>query len=181
MEEKTLASKVVFSGERIKVRVDEVQIGHKKSIREIVVHRPAVAVIAIDNQDFIFVRQFRKAVEQEVLEIVAGGVEEDESPSQAAQRELSEETGFMAGKITKLGAFFTTPGFCSEYMYLYLAEQLFTHKLEAEDTDEITIVRLKAGELMTLINNGQIKDGKTLAAIALYQAYLKNRGKLKDW
>jgi len=175
MEEKTLASKVVFSGECIKVRVDEVQAKSKKSRREIVEHKPVVAVIAVDGQDFILVKQFRKSVEQEMLEIVAGGMEEDESPSQAAQRELAEETGFMAGKITKLGAFFTTPGFCNEYMHLYLAEQLFPHKLKAEDTDDITTVRLKASELMTLIRNGQIKDGKTLAAVALYQAYIKNR------
>jgi len=175
MDEKTLYSQTVYDGQLIKVRVDTVQTNSGTATREIVEHNPAVAVIALDKGDFIMVRQYRKSVEQELIEIVAGGIDHDEIPQVAAQRELREEIGFRAGKITKLGAFYLSPGYCSEYIHLFLAEELVADKTWAEDTYEITPVRFSAKTISEMIAAGQIKDGKTLAAFTLYQAYLKLR------
>lgn len=175
MEEKTLHSQTVYEGRLIKVRTDTVQTEHGTTVREIVEHNPAVAVIAVNQGEFILVKQYRKAAENELLEIVAGSIDEGESPQQAAQRELAEEIGYRAGKMTKLGAFYLSPGYCNEYIYLFLAENLTVSSVRAEDTDEIIPVRLSAKTIAEMIGAGQIKDGKTLAAFTLYQAYLKSK------
>ena len=175
MEEKTLCSETVYDGKLIKVRVDTIQTEYGTATREIVEHRPAVAVIALHNGEFILVKQYRKSVESELIEIVAGRIEEGEQPQQAVQRKLSEEIGYRAGKITKLGTFFLSPGYCSGYIHVFLAEELFESKYQAEDTNKITPVRFSAKTIAEIITAGQLKDGKTLAAFTLYQAYLKTR------
>ena len=167
MDEKLIESKTVFQGRAVSLRIDHIQ---KKSgtqtIREIVWHPDCVAMVVLDGQgNVILERQFRHSVGKVLLEIPAGGIEQGEGPEDAVRRELQEEIGYLPGKLTRLGGFYSTPGYCTEYLYLYLAEDLQPSRLVAEDTDEIEIVHVALGEIKDRIKSGEICDAKSIAGL----------------
>lgn len=133
--------------------------------REVVSHPGAIVVLAVQGDEFIFVRQYRYAAGEDLLECVAGGLEPGEEPDEAADRELQEEIGFKAGRLTKLGEFFSAPGFCSEKLHLYLAEELTPSKLPEDEDENIEIVRMSPAAAIELAFTGGIRDAKTLAAL----------------
>jgi ADP-ribose pyrophosphatase len=179
MTEKTLSSKVVFEGRAIKVRVDTVLTAEgRRSTREIVQRSDCVAVVAIDGDDNVLLeKQYRQAVGKELLEIPAGGIDEGEEPEEAVVREMREETGLRPRKVEKLGGFYSSPGYTSEYLYLYLATDLVPDPLSAEDTAGIEIMRVPPGGVSGLIASGKIEDAKSIAGLLYYREYLKNRKK----
>ena len=98
-------------------------------------HRDCVAIVAIDaNDNVLLVNQFRKPVEKELLEIPAGGIDVSEDPVAAVRREMREETGYLPQKVERLGGFYSTSGYGTEYLHLYLATDLTPSPLYAEDT-----------------------------------------------
>jgi ADP-ribose pyrophosphatase len=103
------------------------------------------------------VRQFRTPVDRVLLEIPAGGVENGEYPEDCVRRELQEEIGYMPGKLQRLGGFYAAPGYCSEYLHVFLATQLTESRLTAEDTDEIEVVRVPVSRVMSLIEPGDLR------------------------
>jgi ADP-ribose pyrophosphatase len=176
-EEKTISSRYIFEGRALKLRVDTVinAEGHETT-REIIEHVECVAVVPVDtNGDILLVRQYRKAVEQDLLEIPAGGIDPGEDPETAVKRELQEEIGYIPGKVDRLGGYFSSPGFCKEYLYLYLAMDLKPSQLYAEDTAGIVIVRAKPSEIKKLIQNGDICDAKSIAGLLYYLEFCKNK------
>jgi len=154
-EEKTLSSELVYEGRAVKLRIDTVRTpGGRETTREIVEHGDCVAVIAIDADDnVLLVSQFRKPVEKELLEIPAGGIEPGEDPVECVRRELREETGYLPRKVERLGGFYSTPGYCTEYLYLYLAADLTPDPLQAEDTENIRLVRVPLSQITGLITS----------------------------
>ena len=169
-EEKTISSNYVFKGRALNLRIDTVinSDGHETT-REIVEHAECVAVIPVDaNGEILLVRQFRKALEKDLLEIPAGGIDQGEDPPTAVKRELQEEIGYIPGKVEYLGGFYSSPGFCTEYMHLFLATDLMSNRLEAEDTEGITVVRMKPGDIEGLISSGAICDVKSVAGLCMY-------------
>ena len=176
-EEKTLSSKIIYEGRAVRLRVDVVQTpGGRESEREIVEHDDCIAVIAIDADDnVLLVEQFRKPVEKELLEIPAGGIDSGEEPIDAVRRELREETGFLPQKVERLGGFYSAPGYGTEYLYLYLATELTPSPLHAEDTDNITLVRVPLSQIPELITSGRICDSKSIAGLLAYSEYQKAR------
>ncbi|MGD9115848.1 MAG: NUDIX hydrolase [Dehalococcoidia bacterium] len=176
MPEETLSSREIFAGRAIKLRVDTVKLpGGRETTREIVEHEECVAIVAIDNSDkVLLVKQFRKPVEQELLEIPAGGIDPGESPEDAVVREMREETGFLPREVKKLGGFYSAPGFCTEYLHLYLARDLELKPLQAEDTESITLVRVTPDEIPGLIGSGAICDAKSIAGLLAYLEYRKS-------
>ena len=175
MEEKTLSSQLIYDGRAVKLRVDTVQMASgRKTRREIVEHSDCVAIIAIDADDnVLLVNQFRKPVEKELLEIPAGGIEPGEDPVATVRRELSEETGYLPGKVERLGGFYSTPGYCTEYLYLYLATELVPSQLYAEDTENIELVRVPISQILSLITSGSICDAKSIAGLLTFLEYRK--------
>ncbi|MCX7912245.1 MAG: NUDIX hydrolase [Dehalococcoidales bacterium] len=173
MTEKTLSSKTVFTGRAIRVRVDTVRtVDGRMSSREIVEHAPCIAVIPVnENGEVLLVRQFRKAVEKELLEIPAGGIDEGEDPETAVTREMREEIGMRPQRLLRLGGFYSSPGYSSEYLHLYLATDLVPDPLSAEDTAGITIVPVRPEGIPEMIASGRIEDGKTIAGLLYYLAY----------
>ncbi len=177
MAEETLSSEVIFEGRILKLRVDTVRtIDGRKSTREVVEHDACIAVIAVDADDnILLVRQYRQALAKEMLEIPAGGIDKGEDVDAAVVREMREETGFRPRKVKRLGGFYSTPGFCNEYLYLYLAEDLTPDPLSAEDTPGIEVVRVPAAQVHDLVASGEIEDAKTIAGLLYYLEYGKSR------
>jgi ADP-ribose pyrophosphatase len=162
--------KTVYQGKFLSLQ-QEITKG-KQNPFDFISHPGSVAIIPIDQQNrVIFIRQWRKAAGKILVELPAGLLEEGKSPQEQARKELREETGFDAKKLTSLGGFFTTPGFCNEYIHLFLAEELFFSPLQEEDTDSIDLYPIAREQIPQLIRQGQIIDAKTLAALFLYQNY----------
>lgn len=178
-EEKTQSSHVVFKGRAVKLRIDTVKTADgRESTREIVEHSDCIAVIAVDADDNILLeKQYRKAIEKELLEIPAGGIDPGEDAEAAVRREMQEETGYLPQKVERLGGFYSTPGYCTEYLHLYLATELTPSQLYAEDTVGISLVRVPLTEIPDLLTSGKIEDAKSIAGLHMYLEYRKSRSK----
>lgn len=164
--EETISSERVFEGKLIAVRRDTVRLpGGKTTGREVVEHEPVVAVLPVlADGRIVLVRQFRHAANRITLELPAGGIEPGETPADAVRREMKEETGYQVGDLTFLQAFFTSPGFTTEFMHLYRATDL-TPGAPTESTDQIELVCLTPDELRARINAGEIEDAKTILGV----------------
>jgi len=168
--EKLLSSKEVFRGRVVNLRIDTIEkVSGQVTTREVVEHSDCIAVVAVDDADnILLVRQFRTPVNRVLLEIPAGGIEDGEHTEDCLRRELQEETGYLPGKIQRLGGFYAAPGYCSEYLHVFLATDLSESRLIAEDTDEIEVVRVPAAEIMAMIDSGEICDAKSIAGLLKY-------------
>ena len=167
--ERLLDSQYVYHGRAIHVRVDSVvKPNDIKTTREVVEHVDCVVILPIDPRgNILLVRQFRHAVNKEVLELPAGSIDPGETPEEAASRELREETGYRPGKLEKLGGFYAAPGYCTEYLHFFRASQLVKSPLKAEDTDEIELVPTSPADITSLVASGQICDAKTMAGFRI--------------
>ncbi len=175
-EEKTLSSQLIYDGRVVKLRVDTVRMpGGRETRREIVEHSDCVAIVAIDaNDNVLLVKQFRKSVEKELLEIPAGGIDPGEDAVTTVRREMREETGYLPQKVERLGGFYSTPGYCTEYLHLYLATDLTPSQLFAEDTESIKLVRVPISQIPSLITSGSICDAKSIAGLLIFLKYRKS-------
>ena len=175
--EKEIERETKFSGRLLGLRVDTVELPHgKKTTREVVEHPGAVAVVAITkDQELVLVRQFRKPAEQIMLEIPAGCIKKGESGSDCARRELEEETGFYARKISKAWSGFATPGYSDEVIQFYIAEDM--NRLQARpDEDELVEVELVDIEAcLDMLKRGKINDLKTMLGILLANMYFNDQ------
>lgn len=168
LEERTISSTSIFSGRIVRLRVDQVKLPDgSQSKREIVEHPGAVAILALDADNKIWmVSQYRKAVEQVLLEIPAGTLEENEEPLHCAQRELAEETGLKAGEWQEIIQYYCAPGFCNEKTIIYLAQNLDTKTDLGPDGDEfLELVKIPLEEAYQQVVDGHIVDGKSIIAI----------------
>ena len=135
--------------------------------KEVVVHGPAVAIVAIDNDDTVtFVRQQRPGAHGKLLEIPAGNVDDGEEPLATAQRELREETGLRGGEWVEVARVYSSPGFCDERVHLFLARGVTHGEASPEGSEDIELVRIPVSEIETLI--AEVEDAKTLAGLLLY-------------
>ncbi|MBI4307515.1 MAG: NUDIX hydrolase [Chloroflexi bacterium] len=168
--ERTRQTRRIYEGRILNLREDVVELSDGRvARREIVEHRPVVALVAVDDQDnAILVRQYRKAVEAELLEVPAGSFNEGERPEQAAQRELEEETGFHAGEVRPIGGFYSAPGFCSEYLHVFLCTDLRRVGAHPDEDEEISAVPIPLARIPDLIRSGEIRDAKSVAGLLMY-------------
>lgn len=173
--EATVNTQYIFSGKILKLRLDEVELPDGKySTREIVEHPGAVAIIPIDeDKNVIMVRQYRKPVEEVLLEIPAGKLEANEDVHTCAQRELLEETGYKAEKMIHIMEFYTTPGFSNEKMSLFLALGLEAAESKADEDEFIKREKIPLDKAIEMIKNGEIKDAKTIVGLLLSHLFLQ--------
>lgn len=169
LTETKISSKEIFHGKIIEVRLDTVKLPNgNESTREIVKHPGAVGIVPItDKGEVILVKQFRYPVNQEIFEIPAGKLDENEEPKACAKRELLEETGYDAKKISKLCMFYTTPGFSDEMMHLFLAENLIYQEQQLDEDEFLEVLRIPLDEAVQWIISGKIIDGKSIVGITL--------------
>ena len=168
--EKKISSEDVFDGVLLHVKKDTVQLpnGHKAP-REWIKHPGASAVVPIfPNGDIILVKQFRYPINQVTIEIPAGKLDiEGEDPVTCAERELSEETGYTAGKIWKLTTIATTVGFSNEMIHLYAAEDLKSGRQHTDEDEFINCLKIPIKEALKMIDEGKIFDAKSVIAILM--------------
>ncbi|AJE02003.1 NUDIX hydrolase [Geobacter pickeringii] len=157
----------LFEGLVIDVEQMEVRIGAKGwHTFQVVRHPGGVAVVPLhDDGTVTLIRQLRPSVAETLLEIPAGRLEPGEDPAACGLRELTEETGLSAGRLTPLGTIFTSPGVFDEAIHLYLAVDLTDGEPEPEQYEEIETVRMPLEEALAMAADGRIRDGKTIAAL----------------
>ena len=167
--EPTVESTTFFRGKILNLRVDTVRTSSGGlTTREIAEHSPSVCVVAIDHDgNVLMVKQHRKPIEVELLEVVAGGVDGDEKAEDAALRELQEEIGFTAGKLRHLSSSWVAPGWCTELMHIYLATDLKPANLPPDYDENISVVPVPFQRVPDLIESGEIQDLKSIASLLL--------------
>jgi ADP-ribose pyrophosphatase len=174
--ERVLKSRRVFEGKIARLRVDTVQLaGGRTAQREIVEHEPVVAIVPIDSDgNVVLVRQYRLATGVVLLEVPAGGVDPGETPEDAAQRELAEEIGMRAGHLERLAEFYVSPGFLTEYVYAFLATDLRDSPAEADEDEDIAVVRMPLADAVAMVERGEFHDAKSIACLLLAECRLKS-------
>jgi ADP-ribose pyrophosphatase len=165
-------SRTIYRGRILDLKVDQVKLPlNGRGLREVVVHKPAVAVVAVlDRQTLLLVRQYRYAVDQFMWEMPAGIIDPGETPRQAAARELAEETGYSAGGLKSLGYFYSSPGFTTEKIHVFLATALQKKSghQHAQDLDENVVCRaVPLSRIRRMIHCREIRDAKTVLALKL--------------
>jgi len=179
-----VSSEQVFAVPLFKVFTEEVleRDGEKPVTRHIIRHNGSVVILAVDDEKskdplIVIERQYRHAAQQFLYEVPAGKVDEGEDRLAAAKRELIEETGFRAKKWTKLTRYFASPGFLGEWMQVFLAEGLTAGEAKPEPDEKIEIYQVRLSEVLRLIDAGEIRDGKTLVSVMLYDRLRKKKKK----
>ena len=163
-KEKILNSKYIYEGSILNLRKDKVKLyNNHETYREVVEHSGGVAVTPVTKEGkILMVKQYRIAVDEIILELPAGKLEEDEDVKKCAARELEEETGFRPSEINELFHFYTTPGYSSEKLHLFIANGLEHFGQNLDQGEYIEIVELDKEEIIPNIINGKIKDSKTI-------------------
>lgn len=174
-DEKTMKSEKIYEGKILNLRVDTVEMPDKKySKREIVEHSGGVAVVALTDQgNIVMVKQFRKALEDYLLELPAGKLEYGEDPLECAKRELKEETGYEASNLELLGELYSSPGFSTEKIYIYFSKELKKGTQQLDEGEYLEVEEISEEKLMDMITTFELKDSKSVAGILLAQNKLK--------
>jgi ADP-ribose pyrophosphatase len=166
-EERTISMEEIYKGRIITVQKHNVTLpnGHTTT-REVVKHPGAVAILAIHEDKVLLIRQFRKAMEEVLIEIPAGKVEPGERRDDTARRELEEETGYTSDHLTHVYDFYVSPGFCDELISLYVTDQLIpSTELTADEDEFVEEMWVPVDEVNHLLLSGQAKDAKTILAL----------------
>ncbi len=167
LEEIMLSSEKKYDGALLHIFRDTVQLPNgKSSVREYNRHVGAVCVLPLDRDGSVILeRQYRYPIGDVLLEIPAGKLNsKDEDPEEAGRRELEEETGIHAGKMTFLGFFYPAPAYSDEKIHMYLAEDLTQSKPHLDADEFLDVIRMPFSELIREIDAGRVADIKTQAA-----------------
>ena len=177
LTEKQLTKEYIFKGKIINVRRDTALIPDgSTAIREVVEHNGGVCVIALtDNNEILFVKQFRYPYMEEVLEIPAGKRDSlNEGPLECGKRELKEETGATAKRFIDLGKLYPTPGYCGEIIWMFAALDLDFGDCDPDDDEFLEISKIPLDKAVEMVMKGELKDAKTQTAILKLKYMLDN-------
>ena len=165
-------SRWAYQGRVIQLKLNTYQLEGRTKIAEIIHHPGAVVIVPVDEKGRVhLVQQWRRAAQEILIELPAGTLEKGELPEDCAKRELQEEAGFAAKKITSLGGFFNAPGFCNEYLHLFAAEDLYPSPLPPDDDEQIDLLPTPLSVAMRMIEENKIRDAKTIAGLFRYQLW----------
>ncbi|ADQ40835.1 NUDIX hydrolase [Caldicellulosiruptor acetigenus I77R1B] len=179
--EKTIDSTLIYDGSFISLKVDKVLLPNGNiSQRAIVLHSGAAVVVPVDDENnVIFVKQFRKPIEKVIIELPAGKLDKDENPLECAKRELEEETGYKARELIKLTEIYTTPGFSNEVIHVYLATGLYKGEAHTDADEFVEVLNIKMADAILMVKKGEIRDAKTIIGLLLANMYLQEQGLVK--
>ena len=169
--------RVIYRGKKIDLALQPLLLsdGSVKE-REVVIHRGAVALLAMVDQDHVCLqRNDRYSVGKTLIEVPAGTIDPGEGPDETAPRELAEETGFRAGKVTRIAEWWVSPGVFTERMYLYLCEELVAGSPEHQPDEKLENLVVTWDEAVAMVLDGRIDDAKTIVSLLLYDRLRNNR------
>jgi len=172
LTEKTLSVKRVFEGRALTIDEATIEMPNgRRSTREIVRHRGAAVILGQrPDGNFILVRQYRRSIEQAILEVVAGCLEEGEPAETGARREMEEESGYPVESLEKIGVIVPCPGYSEEHLHLFYAKLSQAPLAQRPDFDEnLEPVVMSAAEIDAAIDSGELIDGKSIAIWLLWQ------------
>ena len=157
----------IFRGRRLWIEKRTIRLPNGIEREKVIVHPSnAVAILPVHGDRCKLLKQYRYAIDQYIFEAPAGTMEEDEDPLETAQRELIEETGFVAKTIVPKGFIYTTPGYTDEKIFLFEARDLSPSDEYGKDDDEIIeVMDIATSDLNDMIINGTIVDAKTICLI----------------
>ncbi|WDC83802.1 NUDIX hydrolase [Caloramator sp. mosi_1] len=172
-KEKTLKSNYLFNGKVINLRIDEVKTcSNRISTREIVEHNGGVGIVAVQEDNVLLVRQYRRPFDEIIYEIPAGKLEKGEEPLNCAFRELEEETGFKALDMKLMTSIYTSPGFCTEKLYIYFCDKMIKTKTNFDEDEYLELIKVPISEAKRMILDGTIKDAKSIIGILLLDDFI---------
>jgi ADP-ribose pyrophosphatase len=169
-----LSSQMIYEGRVFGVRRDEIiEPTGLHATREVITHPGSVVVLPVlPDKRILLIRQYRYSTRQFLWELVAGRIDNNETPQRGAARELIEETGYRAKKFRVFLDVFPTPGFLEERMYILLAEGLTPGKAEPEEDERITCKAFTRKEAEQMILRNTIRDAKSVAGLLYYFRFL---------
>ena len=170
-----LKSEILMRGRAFAIRRDHLKTPDGRETKfEIIEHGGSVVIIPVDEHgNMLLVRQYRHATGKDLLELPAGTLDSQENPEVCAAREIREETGMAAAKLTKLGDFYLAPGYSTEFMIVYLATGLSHNPLEADADEFLSIESLPVAQAIQMAERGEVPDAKSLAALFLAKPHLE--------
>jgi ADP-ribose diphosphatase len=169
-------SETIYRGKILNLRLDTVELENGRTARfEVVEHGDSIGVLPVtDAGTALLVRQYRHAIGETLLEIVAGNVDSGESFEQAALRELMEEVGHRAREIVPLGGFYLCPGYTTEFMHIFLARGLHPESATPDEDEQIEVAEIPLDELYRQARAGELRDSKSVAALLMAEDLLRN-------
>jgi len=167
---RVVSSSVVYAGHLFDVDLDILAMPNgTEARREIIKHPGAVCMVPVTAKgDLLLVTQYRHAAGKRLLELPAGTLETDEDPGVAAVRELQEEVGMRPGRVESIGGFFVAPGYTTEYIHLFICDDLRVDPLDGDDDEDIEVHTLSLEEAIAGIEAGTIVDGKSVIGLLRY-------------
>ena len=171
MDDRLPPRRVIYQGRKIDLALQPVTLADGSTAdREVVVHRGAVALLAMVDRDHVcLLKNFRYTVGRTLWEIPAGTIDAGESPDVTAPRELTEETGYVAARVDRIAEWLVSPGVMTERMYLYLCEDLTPGPTDHQPDERLEPVVVAWDEAVRMVDDGRIEDAKSILAILLWE------------
>jgi 8-oxo-dGTP pyrophosphatase MutT (NUDIX family) len=170
-----ISSEILLQGRAFKVRRDTLKTPDGRETKyEIIEHGGSVVLVPVDDQgNVLFVRQYRHATGQDLLELPAGTRDGEEPFEKCAAREIREETGMEAGTLLKVGEFYLVPGYSTEFMAVFLATDLKENPLDGDEDEFLQLEKFTVKEVNAMFERGDVLDAKSLAAWLLARPHLE--------
>lgn len=169
MNEMQIATNEIFNGKVVKLRVDKVSLADGRiAEREVITHNGGAGILAVKDGKVLFERQFRYAVNKEIIEIPAGKRDGSENFYNTAARELEEETGLIPLNLQKIGEIYPSPAYTSEVINVFYADEFENGHTHFDETEDLSCFWLDITSALDLVKNGEITDAKTIFALQWY-------------
>jgi ADP-ribose pyrophosphatase len=167
MTSRIVKQQTIYEGRVVTFNIVDVTTESGQTLtREVIQHPGAVAIVALDDdKNIVLVKQHRIAADQYLVELPAGTLEAGETPLDCAIRELQEEAGYKPNRIEAIGGFFVAPSYTTEYIHLFLAQDLVESKLPEDDDESFEIIKLPLSQAIKDATDGRIIDAKTLIGV----------------
>ena len=173
MSYRLIEKQVIFNGSKVRLELHHLENEEGERVRrEVCVHPGAVVILPLlDERRILFIRNRRYTIGEILVELPAGTLEKNEDPMNCAGRELLEETGFLAARLKPLGNFYSSPGILTEKLYAFAAYDLEKQTAALDEGEEIEVFEASLDEAVSMIKDGRIHDGKTIATLLMYERF----------